>query len=221
MIPNGVWTTYFPMPFQKSMTVKLTSGDGKPVDASIDTIVQPCKDLAPSSQKWGYFSTQHRREETKPGQLWPFLSSKGPGVAYGVTHTFRGSILQPANTLEFLEGDEQVWLNRTTPGGFNDTTVTMLGTGTEDFYESGWYFQDVNAPGAPVTVPYAMPMTGLTNTAYANKGLGCTGSCLSVYRLMVADSQAFPEAGISFNIEHGPDRNNIQAEYETNAFYYA
>ncbi|KAK2617010.1 hypothetical protein QQS21_000101 [Conoideocrella luteorostrata] len=221
MIPNGVWTTYFPMPFEKSAHIKLTTGDGKPVKASFDVVVQRCDGRRPSSQPWGHFSTQHRRGPTTTGKLWPFLSVKGPGVAYGVTHTFRGSILQPANTLEFLEGDEQVWLGRTTPGGFNDTSVTLRGTGTEDFYESGWYFQDFNAPGAPVTVPHAMPFTGLTNTAYGVPSLGCKGSCLSVYRQMLADSQAFPEAGISFNIEHGPDGNNINAEYETCAFYYA
>ena len=217
-VSNGAWSTFFPMPFHKTVSVKLSSADGSHIDATIDAIIQPCRQ---SSSPWGHFSVQHRRADTTPGQLWPFLSSKGPGVAYGVTHTFRGSILQPANTLEFLEGDEQIWLNRTTPGGFNDSTVTMLGTGTEDFYESGWYFNDVNTSPSAVTVPFAMPLTGLTITEYAQAPLKCVGSCLSVYRLMMADSMAFGEDGMSFNIEHGPDGNNVAANYETCAFYYS
>jgi len=46
------------------------------------------------------------------------------------------------------------------------------------------------------------------------------GSCLGAHRLMVADSMAFGE-GIAFGIEHGPDGNDVQAEYETCTFYYA
>ncbi|KAJ6442269.1 Non-hemolytic phospholipase C [Purpureocillium lavendulum] len=224
LVPNGAWTSYFPMPFSESASLTLMSGDGSPLNATVDAVVQPCSGSAPApgASAWGRFSVQHRRGPTTPGQLWPLLYTGGRGVAYGVTHTFRGSILQPANTLEFLEGDEQAWLNRTTPGGFNDTTATLRGTGTEDFYESGWYFQDANAPGQPVTVPYAMPLTGLTTSAYAvAPGMGgCVGSCLAAHRLMVADSQAFGD-GIAFGIEHGPDGNNVQAEYETCAFYYA
>lgn len=221
LIDNGAWTSYFPMPFSKSATLTLNNGDSSPLNATIDAVVQPCSGSVPSDSDWGYFSTQYTNGPTTPGELWPILSATGPGVAYGLTHTFRGAIVLPANTLEFLEGDEQVWLNRTTPGNsINDTDVTMLGTGTEDFYESGWYFQDLQDNGQ-TAVPYAMPLTGLTTSVYVNTGLSCVGSCLSALRLMLADSQAFGAAGISFNIEHGPVGNNIQADYETCAFYYA
>lgn len=219
LIANGAWISYFPMPFSKSATISLVNSDGSPVKATVEAVIQPCDERnTPTTHPWGYFRTQYRRGNTTPGQLWPILSAHGPGVAYGVTHTIRGNTTSPSNTLEFLEGDEQVWLNRTTPGNIDDSTATMLGTGTEDFYESGWYFQDFNAPGAPVVVPYAMPLTGLVSSAYSV--LGVRGSSLSVYRLMIADSMSFGEAGISFNIEHGPDGNNVAADYETCAYYY-
>lgn len=219
MVPDGAWTSYFPMPFTQNAEVALTSRDGSVRGATVKAEIIPCDPGTLVDSEWGHFRVQYRRDDTTPGQLWPLLSAKGPGVAYGVTHTLRGDILRPSNTLEFLEGDEQVWLNQTAPGGINDTTATMLGTGTEDFYESGWYFQDANAPGAPVTVPFGLPFTGLTVSTYGN--LGCRGSSLSVYRQMLVDSQAFGADGISFNIEHGPDGNNIPANYETCAFYYA
>ena len=219
MVPNGAWTSYFPMPFTQNASVSLVSTDGSVQDATVEAVLERCEADTLVEGGWGYFQTEYRRDFTTPGQLWPLLSTEGPGVAYGVTHTLRGDILKPSNTLEFLEGDEQVWLNQTTPGSINGTTATLLGTGTEDFYESGWYFQDANAPGAPVTVPFGLPFTGLTVSTYGN--LGCRGSCLSLYRQMLVDSQAFGPEGISFNIEHGPDGNNIPADYETCAFYYA
>jgi hypothetical protein len=95
----------------------------------------------------------------------------------------------------------------------------MLGTGTEDFYESGWYFDDAD-DGGGTAVPYHMPLVGLAGHVARQASVGCVGQCLDVHRLMIADSMAFGSGGISMNIEHGPVGNNIQADYETSAYYY-
>ncbi|KAF2095799.1 hypothetical protein NA57DRAFT_78579 [Rhizodiscina lignyota] len=215
---NGAFTCWFPMPFSKSTKISL-SRSGKPVSANISVNWHEDQKFQSNhcSKEWGYFSTQHRRSETTTGQLWSFLSKSGSGVAYGVTHAIRGFILPPNNTLEFLEGDFQTWYNRTSPGPFKDAAA--LGTGTEDFYESGWYFADAEVPPYGVTaVPYGMPLTGLTQSEF--EVLDCVGECLSPLRLLIPDSLAFDD-GVSMNIEHGPVGDNINAEYETTAFYYA
>ena len=67
-------------------------------------------------------------------------------------------------------------------------------------------------------VPYSMPLTGLTGSELQE--LDCVGECLSPMRLMLPDSLAYDD-GITMNIEHGPEMNNINANYETTAFYYA
>lgn len=156
-----------------------------------------------------------------------------PGTSYGNTHTFRGSII-PGNPsgeppLQFMEGDLQVWVNTTSPppDGINSSLVTMLGTGTEDFYESGWFFTYTNP--SPISgdvvsataVPFHMPLTGLTTHVVEQGSVGCVGECVDARRLMVGDSMSFGGEGISVNIEHGPVGNDVQAEYESTAFYYA
>ena len=211
-IENGAFSSWWPMPFEKSMTVELVNQGKIPVHGSVGLVWGHWADGQPTP--WGYFSTQYHRAETVTGQLWNFLSAKGQGVVYGVTHAFRGSIQPPANTLEFLEGDLKVWTNQGSAAGSFEN-ATMLGTGTEDYYESGWYFTD--AQYGSNGVPFAMPLTGMT--AHESHELDCAGQCLSAYRQMLPDSMTF-DNGISYNIEHGPIHNNINANYETTAFYY-
>ncbi|KAL4895189.1 hypothetical protein BDV59DRAFT_200434 [Aspergillus ambiguus] len=213
-VENGAFTSWWPMPFKKEMSVELTNSAGEAVEGSINLLWAEWEDGSPRAD-WGYFSTQYQRADTANGELWNFLSTPGQGIAYGVTHGFRGAILPPANTLEFLEGDEKVWANQGGNVGSFDN-ATMLGTGTEDFYESGWYFEDAQNPGS-APVPFAMPFTGMT--AHEHQELDCTGDCLSAYRIMLTDSMSFSD-GISFNIEHGPVHNNVSANYETTAFFY-
>lgn len=145
LTPDGAFTSWWPMPFAKSFSLSLSRfavppGSGPPVEGSISVKWHKDKSLK-ASKDWGYFATQYRRAETITGKLWHFLSEAGAGVAYGVTHAIRGSIKPPNNTLEFLEGDFKTWYGRTKPGPFKQAAI--LGTGTEDFYESGWCVPDI------------------------------------------------------------------------------
>ena len=65
------------------------------------------------------------------GKDYVFLDAQGRGVFCGVTHTMRG---ESGTSRSYLEGNERV---------YNDNLLSLAwnGTGTEDFYESGWYFQ--------------------------------------------------------------------------------
>jgi hypothetical protein len=144
---------------------------------------------------------------TVDGESWDFLVTSGRGVSHGVTQTFRGYITEPVASLGYLEGDEMVWVN-------GEADATILGTGTEDFYESGWYFA---FPGTDQAgVPYNMPMAGMTS--HKAQELGCAGECVSAYRLLLSDAVAF-DTDIVFSIEHGPT-NNVLANYESVAYYY-
>lgn len=137
---NGAFTSWWPMPFSKSFKLSLSRlttllEPAEPIEGTVSVKWHHEKTFK-STNDWGYFATQYHRAETVTGKLWQFLSETGSGVAYGVTHAIRGSILPPNNTLEFLEGDFQTWYNRMKPGPFKQAAI--LGTGTEDFYESGW-----------------------------------------------------------------------------------
>lgn len=81
------------------------------------------------------------------------------------------------------------------------------------------YFADGEVkPYGVNSVPYSMPLGSLTGSEF--EVLDCVGQCVSPLRLMVPESLAY-DNGISMNIEHGPEHNNINADYETTAFYYA
>lgn len=113
LAPNGAFTSWWPMPFSKSFKLSLSRSTGATVSGTMSVKWHQDDSFKPIGN-WGYFATQHRRAKTITGRLWHFLSAPGSGVAYGVTHAIRGSILPPNNTLEFLEGDFQTWYNRTT-----------------------------------------------------------------------------------------------------------
>jgi hypothetical protein len=112
----------------------------------------------------------------------------------------RGNI--PAgNRRNYLEGDETVYVD-------GAASPTMYGTGSEDFYESGWYFRDGTT--------YVMPEAG--NPAYELDGDGCRYDCTGAYRLMIGDAVSFG-ASLRFDIEHGP-ADNEPADYSSTAYWY-
>ena len=81
------------------------------------------------------------------------------------------------------------------------------------------YFADAEAGKYGTTaVPYSMPLCGLPGSEFEK--LDCIGECVSPMRIFVPESLAFDD-GISMNIEHGPIDDNVNADYETTAFYYA
>jgi hypothetical protein len=201
--PDGWYTAWWPMPYGRSATLKLVNGSGVPITgAVVEVTAAPDRAVAGglSSGALGYFNATHRRADTVPDESWNFLTAEGTGVFYGVTHSMRGNI--PAgNRRDYLEGDETVYVD-------GAASPTLYGTGTEDFYESGWYFRDGTT--------YAMPEAG--NPAYELDGDGCRYDCTGAYRFMVGDAVSFGSS-LRFDIEHGPV-DNEPANYSSTAYWY-
>lgn len=118
-------------------------------------------------------------------------------------------------------------MDRSTPGPFAEAAIlgtgtAILGTGTEDFCESGWYYEDAEAGEYGVTaMPYVMPLGGMSEILYRREELRCVGGCLWMMRLTLPESLAFDDCEISHNVKHGPVDNDVNVEYETTAFYHA
>lgn len=212
MIANGAWTSYFPMPFAKSASISLKRSDGSSISATVDATVQSCSGKQPSTGDWGYFRTQYRRGMTVSGESWPVLVTQGPGIACGVSQTVRNLDDKP----DFLTGAERIWVNRTTAGPVAQADVA--GTGLDHFYGGGFNFQDAYVEGRPQLTPFATAQSGLSMSVAGQ--FGNQGVSMSMHRLMLVDSVAFPDNGIAFHLEHG-DGNRARAEYETCAYYYS
>jgi hypothetical protein len=187
------YTAWWPMPYRHGATVELYNGSPLAVNAGNAEVTSAHRSMTRS----GYFRTQSRAGATAPGKDWTYLQTTGQGRFLGVSASMRG----PASRA-FLEGDERVY----TDGA---RSPQIHGTGTEDFYQSGWYFNRDT-----YTEPFNGDPAHLTATTGCAAGSDCTGA----YRLMIGDAVPFGSA-ITFGIEHGPG-DDVAADYSTTAFWY-
>lgn len=200
-------STWWPMPFARSAHVALVNTTGDPA-AGIDSdvVITPDPQWAPAlaSGRAGYFTTRSHAGPTILGQDWLFADENGHGKFVGVSHTIRGSRIKTAfsdNAPYFLEGAERVY----TDGA---ASPQWYGTGTEDFYEAGWYFKNGKH--------FSDPLTGQPDQRTAAGG--CADYCVAAYRLTLAEAIDYRSA-IRFGIEHGK-RNMVQPDYSSTAFLY-
>ncbi|MBP2324530.1 hypothetical protein JOF56_004915 [Kibdelosporangium banguiense] len=202
--PDGWYTSWWPMPYSRNATVVLVNESGIALgDVTVETehIDDPAVAPALQAGRLGYFRATKQAGNTVPGRDFTFLETSGRGVYYGVTHSMRGDIPN-GNMRLYLEGDERVYVD-------GAATPTIYGTGTEDFYESGWYFRD--------GITYSMPLAG--NPAWELNADGCAHDCTGAYRLMVGEAVSF-SSSLRFDIQHGPV-NDAPANYSSTSYWYS
>ncbi|HEY3501776.1 MAG TPA: DUF2961 domain-containing protein [Actinocatenispora sp.] len=196
-------TAWWLMPYRHAVTVELVNGSDTAIDGGHASVTAApaehwADDLAPGGPD-GYFRASAERGDTVDGADHTFLAAAGRGRLLGVSHTMTGRI--PAgNERDYLEGDERLYVD----GG---ASPDMHGTGTEDFYESGWYFNRGT---------YTNPFNG--NTAHETGTADCAYDCTSAYRLMLSEGPDF-SSSLRFGIEHGPGDRDA-ATYGSTAFWY-
>ncbi|HKS44000.1 MAG TPA: glycoside hydrolase family 172 protein [Amycolatopsis sp.] len=209
---NGAFTSWWPMPYARTATIQLVNTTTVGIltgNLLITTAPDPTAATGLADGSLGYFHATQQRADTQAGKDWNFLTTSGRGLFYGVTTTMRGLIPSgQVPQMNYLEGDERMYAD-------GAASPTVYGTGSEDFYESGWYFQD-GRNGGPEGVPYAMPQAGLV--AHQTAEYGCQYVCLGAYRLMMSDAAPFGN-GIEFDIEHG-NRSSMPANYSSTAYWY-
>ncbi|WP_427896341.1 DUF2961 domain-containing protein [Kribbella sp. GL6] len=201
MDPNGWYSSWWPMPYAARATVTLVNPTAYPLkgQAEVTAARDGSKAAELATGKIGYFTAISKRGETTQGSDWTFADVAGRGKFVGVSQTMEG-LLADGNTRGYLEGDERVYAD-------GERTPAIHGTGTEDFYESGWYF---NAG------TYSTPFHG--NSAHEVRAGFCTNECDGAWRLHITDSVAF-ENQLDFGIEHG-QQDDHPAIYGSTAFLY-
>ncbi|MEO8416787.1 MAG: glycoside hydrolase family 172 protein [Ginsengibacter sp.] len=191
---------YFPMPFDSTAKIELIY---RPL--SNQKTMEPLHIIADV-----YFSAQRRNKKTE-GKLYafwnrainapisePFLFLNGKGKGHYVGTILQAQGLNPGMTT-FFEGDDVTCI---------DGKMTMHGTGSEDYFNGGWYAlldrwdRRMSLP-LHGSLDYSLPFAR-------------TGG----YRLFLSDKMSF-EKSIEHTIEHGPEHNNIPVDYTSVALYYA
>lgn len=188
---SGGYNCYWPMPFHKSARITVENRSKVNIGAFYYNVdVETHKSLPADTL---YFHAQfHRANPTTPGQPVTILDTTGSGQYVGTLLSMQAL---RGHSLSFLEGDEQVTVD-------GEKTPSILRTGTEDYFSSGWYFD---------TGVYSAQYHGVT-IKDVDKGR------VSAYRWHIEDAIPFHKS-IKFNIEHGTN-NTVKADYSSLAFYY-
>jgi hypothetical protein len=190
--PGGWHSSWWPMPYASSARVELYNGSDVAVrGGTAETTTHPDGPAGPAR-----FHATSRAGSTVAGQDWTLLDVTGSGKVVGISQTMTGT--RPG--LRFLEGDERVYVD-------GARTPAIHGTGTEDLYEGGWYWN---------RGPYTNPQVGMT--AHLSGAPGCSFECVAAYRTYVTDAVPFA-ASMRFGVEAGPD-NDVPAVYGSTAYWY-
>ncbi len=192
----------FPMPFDKSAKLDLSylNKDEQPQpEERFTSRIFILPDKRDTSNE-GKFYSCWRRENPEIGIPYTIFNHEGKGhyvgtilMCQGIEENLNGHI----STI-FFEGDDITTI---------DGEQTMHGTGSEDYFNGGWY-----AVGDRWDKAYSLQLHGCLGYSIP---LARTGG----YRFLIGDKETF-EKSYNLTIEHGPENNNWPVDYASVAFYY-
>jgi hypothetical protein len=188
---SGGYNSYWPMPFQRRARITVENRSAVVVDRLYYNLAVETFDRLPDSTL--YFHAQFRRTRTVRGEPVTLLSATGRGHYVG---TLLSMAPPRGRSLWYLEGNERVFVD-------GERAPSVLGTGTEDYFSSGWYFD---------TGPYSAPYHGATIKDTL------TGR-ISTYRWHIEDPIPFTRR-LEFTIEHGGTNDAPGVDYSSVAFWY-
>lgn len=188
---SGGYNSYWAMAFLKHARITVENRASIPVERLYYNIAVEAHDRLPDHLL--YFHAQFRRTTTVRGEPVVLLDATGRGQYAGTVLS-----MQPLRSrrLWYLEGNERVFVD-------GEQTPSVLGTGTEDYFSAGWYFN---------TGPYSAPYHGLT-VKDAESGR------INAYRWHIEDPIPFTRS-LRFTIEHGGTNDTPGTDYSSVAFWY-
>lgn len=198
----GAMEARFPMPFGRSARFTLENGTHSSVGI-VWNVGLTREAFHPAEE--GYFHAQWFQEITKRGipHIWTKVRGQR-GHFVGIVQTMAGG-----RGLGFLEGDEQFRVDDQAWGASKEPTTVIgpwNGTGTEDCFNSGWYFDKG---------PNALPVNGALIRDETHK-LGR----INAYRWFLNDAPVFQQS-LDAQIEHGGANDAPDTDYSSIAYWYA
>lgn len=188
---SGGYFMYFPMPFNKSARIEIENQTGQQIPFFYYHVDYQ-KLEKPLDPDVAYFHAQWRRElYTDKKENYTVLEAEGQGHFVGLNMSMQGY----DGKLGYLEGDEMVYVD-------GERFPSVYGTGTEDYFSGGWYFN---------CGEFCAPYHGVI---IKDNSLGR----IAAYRLHVGDAIPFDKS-LRFTIEHGRE-NTVIADYSSTAYWY-
>jgi hypothetical protein len=200
-VPNEGFYCYWPMPFHQSALVKLYNTTNEPIFVNFAKIEYETKAI---DRNMCYLHAVENTSIKQPGQIYhTLLSTTGRGH-------YVGDLLyveQDANSFEMLEGDDVITV---------DGTMTQNGTGLEDAYNGGAYYNWVaiqyDEPEGVYPRSATRPLNGIL---YVNKRNFLARA--DQYRWRIADCIPFSRS-IEVNVECRYGNNG--SRWTSVAFWY-
>lgn len=124
---SGRHYSFLPCPFDSTAEMKLQYRAGEGENLFITTKVYYNTEARNKQDEGKLYTFWHREINPKQGECYDFLSVKGRGHYVGTIHNAQG--LYP-NNMVFFEGDDSTYV---------DGKMRIHGTGSEDYYNGGWY----------------------------------------------------------------------------------
>lgn len=188
---SGGYNCYWPMPFHRSAMITIENSGKVPVSNFYYNIDIRTYDKLPQNSL--YFHAQYRQVRTEKGIPVTLLEASGSGHYVGTLLS-----MQPerGSGISYLEGDERIFID-------GETVPSIIGTGTEDYFSSGWYYD---------TGEYGAPYHGVTVKDEVN-------GKINTYRWHIEDPIPFKKS-LRFQIEHGGMNDMPGVEYTSVAFWY-
>jgi hypothetical protein len=188
---SGGYNCYWPMPFHKSARWTLTNLSDRKIDAFYYNIDYTAMESLPDDLF--HFRAQWRRENpTSRDRNYTILETAGEGHFVGTALFMQA---RKPRGIGFLEGDEMISID-------GEQKPSIIGTGTEDYFSSGWYFDRGT---------YSAPFHGVVIKDERQ-------SRISAYRWHIEDAMPYRKS-IKVTIEHGTN-NDVEADYSSVAYYY-
>lgn len=184
---NGVNYCYFSMPFERTARIELISEQrlSKETEIQAEVLFVP---VGRRENEGRFYAIWRRENPTTKGKPFKFIETEGRGHLVGFIQQSQG--LESGNTY-FFEGDDQTTI---------DGKLVIHGTGSEDFYNGGWY--DV---AGRWDAKRSFPLSGCVGY---KKHMGRTGG----YRFLLGDAYAYRK-NILQTIEHAPIENSLINDY--------
>lgn len=188
---SGGYNAYWPMPFRDGARITVENRSDVPVERFYYNVEVEAHERLPDDLL--YFHAQYRQTRTRAGAPVTILETTGRGHYVGTLLS-----MQPrrGRGLGYLEGDEMIYVD-------GEASPSIVGTGTEDYFSSGWYYD---------TGPYSAPYHG---APIKDEERGR----ISTYRWHIEDPIPF-DRSLRFVIEHGGTNDAPDVEYASVAYYY-
>jgi hypothetical protein len=190
MRQDGTLYLYFPMPFSASAHVEIRNLGATAITGLWAGVAhQPVRFVF---DQVGTFAVQYN-DSAQPlsGQDLTLLETSGSGKIVGVVLSEGQPACPSCMPGDYLEGNEHILVD-------GARTPVVLGTGTEDFFNGGFYFD---------RGPFSRPSHG--NVArWSQGGQGSQASTFAAdatasYRFFLGDSISFRKS-VRLSIQHGP-----------------